>query len=55
MKIIETESRIKDIKKGDEYIIKPSGFDYNKPEEIDMFLKEIEKLQKLIDNKFKTE
>ena len=54
MKIIQNENQISNLVKGEEFILKPPGFNYNEPEKLDLFLKMLEKLQSLIDEKFKT-
>ena len=55
MKIISKVQDIKDLEYGDQYVIMPDGVDYQKPETLIKSAKEIERLQSLIEKKFKKE
>lgn len=55
MKIISKVQDIKDLEYGDQYVIMPDGVDYQSPETLFGAGKEIERLQLLIEKKFKKE
>lgn len=54
MKIITSIEDIKNLVKNDQYIIQPVDFDLQIPEKLINFQKEIDNIQKLIEEKFTT-